>query len=188
MKKLFLIFLLLIATSSVQSQTSNSVLREMSLNISFDYKKGKEFFYSKEFRSIYDGEYIIVEKRKDETKSTNTKTVATSTGFKEKGRFKQGYKHGIWKTTYKRKVVKIEHWENGLIVGMYKVFNTNGDLLYEIMFKKTGTSKYKDYFYKSGQLKVEGNYVTGRKEGVWNYYNENGDKINTINYKQGVPN
>lgn len=181
MKKLLSLLFIIVATK-VQSQTNGSKSREVSLNISIGNKKGKEFYYRSEDRSIFNKECIIVVKKKDPKRS-----AGISTGFKEIGVFKQGFKNGLWETTYKNKTVKIENWTNGLILGAYKVFNTKGKSLYETVFGKKGISKYKDYYYKTGVLKVEGNYTYGRKVGEWFYYNEKGDKIKTINYIQGVP-
>lgn len=183
-----LLFFFLIVVTNMQSQTKGTTLRESSFNISVENKRGKEFYYRSNDRAIFNAECMILIKEKDQERSTPNKIIGVSTGFKEKGIFKQGYKNGNWKTTYKSKVVKTENWDNGLIIGMYKVFNTKKKLLYETVFGKNGTSKYKDYYYKTGILKVEGNYTYGKKEDIWNYYNKKGDKINTINYTQGVPN
>jgi len=185
--KLLIPLFFLIFTIKGYAQKQQGQLRIASFEISNSNKIGKEFFYRKSDRSILNKECVILVKKEDRDRSTSDKTVRVSTGFKEKGVFKRGYKNGLWKTLYKNKVVKVENWSNGLILGMYKVFDTKGKKLYEMVFSQNGTSRYKDFYYKTGKLKVEGNYTKGRKEGPWHYYYENGDKIKTINYIQGTP-
>jgi len=186
--KLLIPLFFIIFTVNTYAQKKEVQLREVSLDISVTNKAGKDFYYRKKDRYILNKECVILVKKKDLERSTASKTVVISTGIKEKGVFKEGCKHGLWKTFYKNKKVKIENWNHGLIYGPYKVFNTQGKLLYEMEFSKNGTSRYKDYYYKTGRLKVEGNYTKGRKEGKWLYYSENGETIKTINYKQGTPN
>jgi len=178
----------IILTINTHAQKKDVQIRESSLDISVRNKAGKEFYCRHKDRYILNKECVIIVKEKDSKRSKPGKIVGISTGFKEKGAFKLGYKHGLWKTVFKSKVVKMENWNNGLIFGAYKVFTTKGKLLYEMAFSKNGTSRYKDYYYKTGKLKVEGNYTKGRKEGPWYYYSEKGEKTNTINYKQGTPN
>lgn len=186
MKTLLTLWFVIIVIK-VQSQTNTFTLRESIFNISIVNKNGKEFYYRSEDRHIFSGEYIITTKKKDNANSSAIHLIGKIKGLKEKGAFNEGYKNGTWNTLYKNKVVKTERWNNGLIFGRYQVFNTKGKSLYEVVFIGNSAIKYKDYYYHSGKLKVEGNCVNGKKEGEWKYYAENGKTIKTINYKQGVP-
>ncbi|PID67754.1 MAG: hypothetical protein CR968_05120 [Flavobacteriia bacterium] len=105
----------------------------------------------------------------------------------DEGSFIKGYKNGLWKTTYKNKLVKTENWRKGLAIGRYRVFDTKGKLLYKTSFGNYGHGKYKDYYYNTGQLKQEGAYENGKKQGEWCDYDKEGNLIKTTYYDQGVP-
>ncbi len=105
----------------------------------------------------------------------------------DEGVFIKGYKNGLWKTLYKNKLVKTENWRKGLAIGRYRVYNTKGELLYKTTFGKYGHGKYKDYYYNTSQLKQEGSYENGKKQGEWCDYDKEGNLIKTTYYDQGVP-
>ena len=86
-----------------------------------------------------------------------------------------------------KKTVKIENWNNGLLVGKYKVYNTSNKLIYSTDFGKNGNGKFKDYYYKLGVLKEEGDYQDGKKQGEWCFYDEKGKLLKSLNYEKGVP-
>src|SRR5688572_18167581 len=94
-------------------------------------EKGKVFYFRKlDNISLHSVDnYNVLETILD----VNTDVVNSyiRTGFKEKGKFNNGYKNGLWKTTYKDKVVKTENYNNGLAVGKYAVYNTQGEILYK---------------------------------------------------------
>tara|TARA_Y100000589_G_scaffold216729_1_gene204405 strand:+ start:327 stop:557 length:231 start_codon:yes stop_codon:yes gene_type:complete len=56
--------------------------------------------------------------------------------------------------------------------------------LFFTTFCFTQTKPYKEY-YETGQLKVEGNLVNGKKTGIWKYYHENGQLWYETPYKNG---
>jgi len=41
-------------------------------------------------------------------------------------------------------------------------------------------------YYKSGNIKVEGNYWEGEKDSVWIFYDEKGNEIKSRIYKRGM--
>ncbi len=102
------------------------------------------------------------------------------------GKFIKGYKNDSWKTLYKNKIVKTENWKNGLIKGKYCVYNASGSILYKTTFGTQGNGKYKDFYYKTGMLKEEGNYENGKKEGEWCTYNKQGNTKEIVYYKNGT--
>lgn len=108
------------------------------------------------------------------------------TGCEEKGTFKDGFMDGFWKTTYKKKLVKTINYNNGLVIGRYRVYNTKGELLYKTTFGSSGNGRYKDYYYTTGVLKEEGNYQNGKKEGAWCAYDEQGNLTKSCIFKRGV--
>ena len=105
------------------------------------------------------------------------------------GNFNNGYKDGLWKTQTedKNKLVKTINYKNGLVIGRYRVYDTKGNLLYKTTFGAKGNGKFKDYYYKTGVLKQEGNYENGKKEGEWYDYDEQGIITKTTNYNKGMP-
>ncbi len=117
---------------------------------------------------------------------TDIRGVNTHTPYNKIGYLFNGYKNGLWKTTYKNKLIKTENWNNGLILGKYKVNTIEGTLIYRTDFGKEGNGKYKDYYYETGILKQEGNYENGKKEGEWCDYDKQGNLITTTYYKRGV--
>ncbi|OEK08086.1 hypothetical protein A8C32_14750 [Flavivirga aquatica] len=102
---------------------------------------------------------------------------------REEGSFAEGYKNGFWKTTYKNKLIKTINYKNGLVIGRYRVYSIKGELLYKTTFGSLGNGKFKDYYYETGILREEGNYVNGKKQGEWCFYDEQGSLVKTIDYK-----
>jgi hypothetical protein len=47
------------------------------------------------------------------------------------------------------------------------------------------SGKYFEY-YNSGYIKVDGNYTNGKKNGLWKYYDTNGNKTYAVKYKDGL--
>lgn len=165
---------------SVQ-KLDTKIVRTFSFLTETERIKGKLKFSYK--YSSLDGEYVI-----RETKSATDPGFVKSfyiIGIKHKGTFNKGFKTGQWVTTYKNKRVKIQNYENGLVVGRYRVYNTQGELLYETDFDPQGNGLYKDYYYKTGILKVKGHYKNGKKEGKWYYYDEAGNLKKTVIYEEG---
>ena len=85
----------------------------------------------------------------------------------ETGLYADGEKTGIWEFHY------IEEEGN-------KVLAFKGEYINGIAIGKHR------HYYPSGRLKEEGKYESGMKEGEWKKFNENGEVILTILYKNGV--
>ncbi|MDO6516131.1 toxin-antitoxin system YwqK family antitoxin [Zobellia uliginosa] len=131
----------------------------------------------KERKQDYDGEGNDI---------PNTPFKGLKTDFNQLGFFVKGYKNGLWKTTFKNKLIKTENFKNGLLFGVYKVYDTNGNMLYNTNFGLNGDGRFKDFYYKSGILREEGSYKNGKKEGEWCYYDETGQSKTVKHYKEGV--
>ncbi len=175
-----------------------------SLQLNIQIKEGRKFysFFKKEKYSIKDNKtysiwiYKEVKKRKynitynvegnDISPSSTDIGQGKYTGFDEIGSFNKGYKNGFWKTKYKNKLVKTMNYNQGLLIGRYRVYNVKGDLLYKTTLGAKGTGKYKDYYYETGVLKEVGNYKNGKKEGQWLYYDKNGKETRRMHYKDGM--
>ncbi|PZW41577.1 hypothetical protein LX95_01258, partial [Mesonia algae] len=109
---------------------------------SYDYKiemkEGKEVYeYRNDGNDLLNGLFIINVYEPDSTKydieikenGLTRKTLKYDQSYstfvninlRKAGIFKEGYKHGLWKTTYENKLVKTENYNNGLMVGRYRV-------------------------------------------------------------------
>lgn len=86
--------------------------------------------------------------------------------YREEGNYFDGLRTGEW-THYE----KIEGKEMTIFSGNYENGLENGVHV---------------YFYKNGQEKRRGKYLGGKKEGIWDYLDERGKKIISIEYASGV--
>ncbi len=186
-KIIFFTFLLLISVIDIQSQIKAPVLREISFNISIKNINGKPYYAKEKEQYVFDDVYEILIKEKEPDYTNANHLIGITSDFKEHGRFIKGYKNGLWRTTYKNKLVKTENWNNGLIFGKYEVYNTVGTLIYRTNFGKKGNGNYKDFYYKESILRQEGDYLNGKKEGEWCDYDQQGSLLKTTYYKKGIP-
>jgi antitoxin component YwqK of YwqJK toxin-antitoxin module len=187
MKHKILLFILFTASYNVYSQipeVKRPVILTSSHRVNMERIRGLIIFKRKSDNHIFNSSYKIYET----FLNTNTDITESyfSSGLCWEGRFVKGYKHGLWMTTYNTKLVKTTNWNNGLIIGKYHVYDTKGKYLYQTNFGPKGNGKFKDYYYKTGVLKQEGDYQNGKKEGEWCNYNTQGELTTTVHYKQGV--
>ncbi|WP_103068692.1 toxin-antitoxin system YwqK family antitoxin [Aquimarina sediminis] len=164
-------------------EVKKPVIPTSSHRILINNKQGVFIYNRKSDNHLLNSKYEICETYLD----TDTDIVNSYnfSGLCEQGNIRKGYKDGFWKTTYESKLVKTENWNNGLILGKYRVYNSKGDILYKTNFGSNGSGKYKDFYYTTGTLKQEGNYENGKKEGEWCDYNKQGKIIKVIKYKTG---
>ncbi len=206
MKKILLVIVLMLCIN-VFGQKHKEIVQMPaiyvnSLNLRTTIKSGKEFFsFIKKSNVLINSEYLIMIRKRKVKKPQPYRSmkiiecdVLLNYGFKGisthiylEGFFFNGYKNGLWKTTFKNKLVKTENWNKGLILGRYRVYNMKGEILYKTTFGFKGNGKCEDYYYKSGILKQEGNYLNGKKEGKWCDYDEQGAIKKIIYYEKGTP-
>lgn len=87
--------------------------------------------------------------------------------LQEKGKYKNGNKIGLWKTTFQRKIYQKEKFKKqGSVV---RIYHENGKIA------------------KKGQTKTElsNNSIHWFYTGVWKFYNEKGKLIYTKTYNNG---
>ena len=183
MKLIFIIYFALIVLSFEAQNPQKPSIKIAFGKIEYIAKNGVTSLLYKTSKKKLNGEYdIFVES----TVSTDTPILLKSKYIVNKGYIKNSFKNGVWATNYNNKLVKTAHWNNGLITGLYTVKTTKGVLLYNTNFGPKGNGKFKDYYYKTGVLKQEGDYQNGKKEGEWCNYNTQGELTTTVHYKQGV--
>ncbi len=178
--KILALFILIIQNSFCQDKTEPPSTRIHQIYVIIQTKQGLETFTNKKSDKRLNGKYAIFKKR---IIKSDIPLMSFANYIVDEGVFTNGYKNGLWKTTYKNKLVKTENWRKGLVVGRYKVYNTKGELLYKTSFGNYGHGKYKDYYYNTGQLKQEGSYENGKKQGEWCDYDKEGNLIKTTYYK-----
>jgi len=89
---------------------------------------------------------------------------------------------------------------NGIPNGIYREYSQEGDILLAKMYsegkvigegiidkkgKKQGD--WKEFYFDSKQVKMDGIYVEGKKEGEWKFYYQSGKIEQKGNYKNGKP-
>ncbi len=97
--------------------------------------------------------------------------------------FIDGRIEGLWRLEGGGVTIE-ETYKNGVLHGIRKVSEWNGELYYETVFEN-GTGLYRNY-YRRGQLMMEGNMESGQREGTWKYYDRKGFCRKIENYKQGM--
>ena len=87
------------------------------------------------------------------------------------GEYKNGHKHGVWKTFYPNGSLKERRfYKKGLKVGLYEGFYNDGAKNFVFMFKNGEYNGTNSLWAKDGQLIEEFNYKMGREFGsqkVW---------------------
>lgn len=90
---------------------------------------------------------------------------------------------------------EVYYYENGNVQFKYQ---EQDDFLYLESYYETGELMSKGFlkneepekeyyeYYKNGNIKVEGNFKNGLKDGVQKWYHENGEKYKIIGYEAGV--
>ena len=181
-------------------------IRVNSLYLQNTVTNGIEHFnYTYKNKRLIDGEYSIIVKFENvrvtkkfvsETGSSEGNDLARiksdlskgkATGVIMTGYFEGGYKNGLWKATYDKNLIKTENFKCGLTIGLYKVYNKNGNILYNTTFGPEGNGTYKDFYFKTGFLKQEGRYKNGKREGEWRRYDEDGKLTSVQVYHAGIP-
>ncbi|MGO3183371.1 MAG: toxin-antitoxin system YwqK family antitoxin [Aequorivita sp.] len=201
--KILLISIISISTCFSQGKIEPPAISINSLFLKHEIKNGIPFYWYEykdkkiknfKYRILVNKEVNYQSKVKDRgryegddiRKTYSDYSYGKFTGIILEGSFRESYKDGLWKTTYENKLVKTENYNNGLMVGRYRVYNTDGVMLYKTTFGSQGDGKYQDYHYPTGVIKEEGFYKNGVKDGEWCTYDEKGRIVESTVYKDGV--
>ena len=99
------------------------------------------------------------------------------------GKYKQDITGTVCDSQDKRSFIQIK---NGLAHGNSKLYYKSGALKVEGNFKNGKPEGiYKEY-YESGALKAEANYKNGKLEGILKEYDENGNLTQQTTFKNGL--
>ena len=89
------------------------------------------------------------------------------------GNFKNGNQVGLWKGYFLGQLATISNFKDGKRHGQYKV--------YHVLIKRD--HKPED---RSFQVKYGGNYINGKQNGLWEFFNVDGSLKGTKIYRNGV--
>lgn len=167
------------------------------------YTKGKR---SPEYVAYYKDGLISDKIEKSKGVYINTAYYKTGELF-----YERQYKTGFYKGFYKSGALKTEaSYENFELVGLWKSFDEEGNLVWEVTYKDGYREGLYKSYYKSGILKLEGYNVKDKKQGIekrynthgllewkgsykdnklsksWTKYDVDGNKIDKVKFKNGV--
>ncbi len=116
------------------------------------------------YYSEYDGTVRIREPYRQGKLQGEVKNYFPSGEVSEETTWENQQKEGIWKQYYSDGALRLEgNYENNLLNGPYRVY------------------------YPDSTLKVKGNYRENRSEGTWEFFDQSGNLLYTIEYEQGKP-
>lgn len=102
-----------------------------------------------------------------------------------KGEYIDGYKEGSWEYIINDHKEVGSYFE-GLRNGTWKhYYLSNGNLRFEGNFENGQPNGTHIYYYDNGQIKRRGNYLAGIREGIWEFFEKDGERILTIEYENG---
>ena len=171
--------------------TNNKPMKELKLKpillSTHDYRisivNGK-LFDIKEENFLMDGLYTIyIDNCLEEPDDIPSKYDVEKKGIIKNGKYQKKWIY----YSYENKVVKEEYFDNnGFLNGNFIIYNNNTKVLYKTEFIN-GTGYYKDYCFRTSQIKEEGNMVNGKKEGEWKVYflDSKDNSFKLENFKNG---
>lgn len=105
--------------------------------------------------------------------------------LKSMGAYKLGFEDGIWGLFYDNKTLtQEEFWDNGRLINIseYHTYDGAGTLDKGTLKDGIGT---RITYYTNGKKESEGQYISGKAEGLWTFFHENGRKASEGQMKDG---
>jgi uncharacterized protein len=101
------------------------------------------------------------------------------------GQYSDGEKNGEWK--YKSGDLKEEgKYITGLKDGIWKIYYSTGKLKFKGDFIQGNPEGLQTYYFENGKVKEEQYFQSGIRQKTWKKYDEEGNKILVISYKDDV--
>jgi len=92
-----------------------------------------------------------------------------------------GLKQGYWEKFYPNGQMQYSGtFEDNKPVGTFKRFNRDGMLVVEMIHEATTDEVFAKFYYPGKVLQAEGYYSGKKKDSIWVYYTEEGNKINEV--------
>ena len=73
-------------------------------------------------------------------------------------------------------------YKNGFIYGLALTWHSNGTIQDSLVFEDNGNGTCRSY-WSDGNPKGSGQFVNGKKDGLWTYHHKNGVRCQEVNYK-----
>lgn len=148
------------------------------------YKEGSSTPFTGVFGIVIDGKIESYEQYKNGLLDGETAYFSKDKEIKLLSEmYSKGKLNGPQKTYYENgKLKSIVYYKNDRIDGIVE-YDKSGKLLHKSIFEN-GSGDWKLY-WSNGKVSEEGKYVSGRKDGVWKKYREDGSLDTILKYDNG---
>ena len=148
------------------------------------YKEGSNTPFTGVFGIVIDGKIESYEQYKNGLLDGETAYFSKDKEIKLLSEmYSKGKLNGPQKTYYDNgKLKSIVYYKNDKIDGIVE-YDKSGKLLHKSIFEN-GSGNWKLY-WSNGKVSEEGKYVSGRKDGVWKKYREDGSLDTILKYDNG---
>jgi len=148
------------------------------------YKEGSNTPFTGVFGIVIDGRIESYEEYKNGLLDGETAYFSKDKEIKLLSEmYSKGKLNGPQKTYYENgKLKSIVYYKNDRVDGIVE-YDKNGKLLHKSIFEN-GSGDWKLY-WSNGKVSEEGKYVSGRKDGVWKKYREDGSLDTILKYDNG---
>ena len=148
------------------------------------YKEGSNTPFTGVFGIVIDGKIESYEQYKNGLLDGETAYFSKDKEVKLLSEmYSKGKLNGPQKTYYDNgKLKSIVYYKNDKIDGIVE-YDKSGKLLHKSIFEN-GSGNWKLY-WSNGKVSEEGKYVSGRKDGVWKKYREDGSLDTILKYDNG---
>lgn len=148
------------------------------------YKEGSSTPFTGVFGIVIDGKIESYEQYKNGLLDGETAYFSKDKEIKLLSEmYSKGKLNGPQKTYYENgKLKSIVYYKNDRVDGIVE-YDKSGKLLHKSIFEN-GSGDWKLY-WSNGKVSEEGKYVSGRKDGVWKKYREDGSLDTILKYDNG---
>lgn len=164
-----------------RSETDEYFTEQYTLRKKDEVKHGPYQKFTLDGALVEEGEYVNGQINGERKKYSEGKLVSIET-------IKDGLFHGPYQSFYPEGGPNSSGtYENDQMVGIWKRYYRNGQLLEEVTFENNlENGPFKEY-YDNGNIKAEGTYKNGDQEdGELLLYNEQGQLIRKMNCVEGI--
>ena len=139
---------------------------------------GKERIEDMSKLELRDGKIYVIGENKPYT-GTFIKKFENG-NLREERNYKNGLRHGEFKTYFNGQLALIDTYKNGQKDGAHKSYYENGNLRTEATYRKGKNDGVSRMYYENGQLWRELKYKNGEKIAPTKWYDENGNPKSSI--------
>ena len=159
-------------------------LYEKEIRDKIAYREGSNTPFTGVFGVVIDDKIESYEEYKDGLLDGETAYFTKDSEIKLlSAMYSKGKMNGQQKTYYENgKLKSIVYYTNDRVEGIVS-YDKNGKILHKSMFEN-GSGDWKIY-WSNGKVLEEGKYTSGRKDGVWKKYREDGNLDSILKYENG---